>query len=181
MTGTSYTKAKHTNHATADMQHPEAFAFTPTDKQRRAKATLTSAVAEGQVPAGALGFYDAAELVRLTKTPSIHTWTKQPGFLAWFTNTQDFGARLAYLQDLAIEAAEQILTDPDPKAAGAKAGLIKTLLGVEQAKKLKVESMGMEELKSLVLANKHVLVPLLGLSAAPAEVTLPASKETPHG
>lgn len=179
---TSYLKPKNTTEHSANPRPaapsapaPGAAEFVPNDRQRRAKAALQAAVAEGRASKGTLGFADAAELSRLCKTPMVQQWASQPGFMAWFVDTENFGSRIAYLLDLALEAAEQVLLDPDPKSNSAKVALMTKLIGLKQDVPEEKRQLGEEELKQLIRANRHIVLALLAEpDSLPIAPTLPA-------
>lgn len=157
--------------------------FRPTDRQRKAKARLLTALQEGRVTAGSLSLLDVKQLANLSKAPDVATtWAKEPGFLAWFTDDSEAPSRINYLRAMALDAAEAILSDPDSKSAGARVTLIKLLLDQPEVAKQK-EQLTMEGLKALVLEHKHVLLPLLqaeGTNGSPSDASpamLPAAKK----
>lgn len=168
-------RTKHTG------QQPSAVEFRPTDRQRKAKARLLTALQEGRVAAGSLALLDVKQLASLAKAPDVASvWAKEPGFLAWLTDDAETPSKINYLRSLALDAAEAILSDPDVKSAGARVTLIKLLLDQPEAKKEK-EQLTMEGLKALVVEHKHVLLPLLQADShspsSPQPATLPAAKE----
>lgn len=158
---------------------PRATEFRPTDRQLRAKSRLLAAVQAGQVVQGALGLLDPAQLAKICKAPDVlTTWAKEPGFLAWLTDDTEASAKLNYLRAKAFTAAELILENPDPKVAGAQVALIKTLLGYEGPTP-DTKPMNMEDLKKLVLENKHIIMPLLteASTSKPQHASLPEAKK----
>jgi hypothetical protein len=161
-TDPQYTRVNH-----QAQQAPRPTEFRPTDRQLRAKSRLLAAVQAGQVVQGALSLLDPAQLAKICKAPDIaSTWQKEPGFLAWLTDDQEAPAKLNYLRAKAFTAAELILENPDPKVAGAQVALIKVLLGYEGPTP-DVKPMNMEDLKKLVLDNRHILLPLLQEASTP--------------
>lgn len=135
--------------------------FRPTDKMKRAKATLITALQTGQAVQGALGLLSVNELARLSRQPDVKHWANEPGFMVWFTDDAEAMSQLAYLRMLALEAAENVLLDPDTKSAGAKVTLIKALITGESNIGLKEKALSMEDLKVLVRENRQLLLPLL--------------------
>jgi hypothetical protein len=162
-------------------QPPSTVEYRPTERQRKAKARLLTALQEGRVAAGSLSLLDVKQLANLAKAPDIAgAWAKEPGFLTWLTDDAETPSKINYLRSLALDAAEAILSDPDVKSAGARVTLIKLLLDQPEMRREK-EQLTMEGLKALVLEHKHVLLPLLQAdSPSPSPVspaTLPQAKE----
>ena len=175
-TDPQYTRVNH-----QAQQAPRPTEFRPTDRQLRAKSRLLAAVQAGQVVQGALTLLDPAQLAKICKAPDVATtWQKEPGFLAWLTDDQEAPAKLNYLRAKAFTAAELILENPDPKVAGAQVALIKVLLGYEGPTP-EAKPMNMDDLKKLVLDNRHILMPLLEEASTPkpsrASLPLPTTKE----
>jgi hypothetical protein len=163
---------------------PAVQEFRPTDRQRKAKARLLTALQEGRVAAGSFSLLDVKQLAQLAKTPDVASiWAKEPGFLAWFTDDSEAPSRINYLRAMALDAAEAILSDPDVKSAGARVTLIKLLLDQPEMQKQK-DQLTMDGLKALVIEHRHILLPLLqaqedtkGSPSAPSPAILPAVKK----
>jgi hypothetical protein len=166
------------NHQAPQASRPTE--FRPTDRQLRAKSRLLAAVQAGQVVQGALSLLDPSQLAKICKAPDVSAaWQKEPGFLAWLTDDQEAPSKLQYLRAKAFTAAELILENPDPKVAGAQVALIKALLGYEGPTP-DAKPMNMEDLKKLVLDNRHILLPLLQEASTPQPPRAslpPATKE----
>jgi hypothetical protein len=135
--------------------------FRPTDKMRRAKANLLTAIQTGQAVQGSLGLLSVKELARLSRQPDVLNWTRETGFLPWFTDDAEALSQIGYLRMLALEAAENVLQDPDTRSAGAKVTLIKALLSMDSGDHPKEKPMNMDDLKKLVMDNRLLLLPLL--------------------
>jgi hypothetical protein len=159
--------------------------FRPTERQKKAKARLLTALQEGKVTAGSLSLLDIHQLATLSKTPDVaKVWAAEPGFLAWLVDDSEAPSKVNYLRTLAIEAAEAILLDPDVKSASARVALIKLLLDQPEAAKQK-DQLTMDGLKALVIEHRHILLPLLeeqrneNSPSVPSHATLPAAKGGP--
>jgi hypothetical protein len=63
----------------------------------------------------------------ICQSEAIGKWWRMPGFKAWFLNKEEHRFRLEYLFGLALDAAEQILVNQDPKAQSARVNVIKVL------------------------------------------------------
>src|ERR1019366_2562449 len=90
----------------------------PTEAQVRIKAKFWRSWAEqpllnSQPPTLAL-------IKSITGSAAIGTWWAKAGFQDWFLNTSVSDERIEYLMHLALSAAEDILLNDDPKAAGPR-------------------------------------------------------------
>lgn len=165
-------------------QPPSTVEYRPTERQRKAKARLLTALQDGRVAAGSLALLDVKQLANLAKAPDIASvWSKEPGFLAWLTDDAEMPSKINYLRSLALDAAESILSDVDVKSAGARVTLIKLLLDQPEMQKQK-DQLTMDGLKALVIEHRHILLPLLqaqedtkGSPSAPSPAILPAVKK----
>jgi hypothetical protein len=99
--------------------------FQPTEPQRKLKATLLAKLADN--PLYDLASLSLAQVQELTSNSSVHKWWSTPGFSDWLLDKNENRAKLEYLFSLALEAAEQILMNTDPKAQGSRVAMIKTL------------------------------------------------------
>lgn len=98
--------------------------FKPSMRDREAKSKFWTRLVDdpfGDVEA--YGTRDAAE--RLTGM-KLSSWDK-PGYKDWFFNKEEHKHRIEYLFHLALDAAEEVLLNSDPKAQGARVQLIKAL------------------------------------------------------
>lgn len=79
-------------------------------------------------PLGANTPVDAKLIARVLNLPvaSVHNWCRAPGFLSWFSNSEESKEKINYLFLRALDSAEEILSDPKANA-NAKVGLIKLL------------------------------------------------------
>lgn len=77
-------------------------------------------------------FADAASISLSTvqekvSDPRLRNYWALPGFKEWFLNKDEARERLEYLFSKALDAAEVVLEDLDPKSFSAKVNLIKLL------------------------------------------------------
>lgn len=63
---------------------------------------------------------------QITNNSSLDKWWRMPGFENWFKNKDEHRERLEYLYSLALDAAEEILLNPDAQAS-AKVNMIKAI------------------------------------------------------
>ena len=99
--------------------------YRPNRKERQAKAAFWSQAADDpfmNVEAYRAGTKGALEAYIGMKLPS---WSED--FKAWFFNRQEHKHRVEYLFGLALDAAEEILLNNDPKVQGARVQLIRAL------------------------------------------------------
>ena len=137
--------------------------FSPSPDMRRAKAAFWSRFADAPLSGGPLTLAAAQQIgadKRLAK------WWSMPGFQDWFQNGEEFKERMEYLADLALDALEHVLTDPDANA-GAKVASAKLVL--EAASKMpkvtsdapatRLETLSRAELEDYVRRNLKYLNP----------------------
>lgn len=97
--------------------------FIPNPSQRRVKARFWSRYESwNSVPED----ITAAAVAQVTNEPAISRWWATPGFKEWFRNEDETRERLEYLFQVALDAAEEILLDPNAQAS-AKVNMIKTI------------------------------------------------------
>lgn len=101
-------------------------AFRPLPNQRQAKTRYWALVSE-QAILEDLTAHDPYELARTIQCPALPAWLENPQFRVWFGNKHEHLQRIEYLFDLALDAAEQILQNEDPKAQSARVAMIKVL------------------------------------------------------
>jgi hypothetical protein len=140
--------------------------FRPTDSQRKAKAALLAFLADPETMLFDLKSLSVDRAISLTGIPALRTWWNQPGFRAWFINKEESRQKIKYLTDKALEAAVQILDDPDPRASSAKVNILKTLLAYEaqeqtQKTHTKFDNMDINQLRGFLKQNAHLIRPLL--------------------
>ena len=162
--------------------------FRPTESQRKAKAALLAFLADPETMLFDLKSLTVDRAISLTGIPALRTWWNQPGFRAWFINKEESRQKIKYLTDKALEAAVQILDDPDPRASSAKVNILKTLLSYEaQEQSLKTntkfDNMDINQLRGFLKQNAHLIRPLLeeekpGSLAQASEETQDAADDT---
>ena len=141
--------------------------FAPTPDMRRVKAAFWSKTRDNPHLVDS-----ASTLTSIQQTVTdkrLTKWWSLPGFQAWFQNGEEYRERMEYLADLALDALEQILTDPDANAS-AKVTSAKLVLEAtskmptkgEEAPASRLEAMSRAELEAYV--SRH----LKYLSASPA-------------
>lgn len=101
-------------------------AFRPLPSQRQAKTRYWALVSE-QAILEDLEAHDPYELARTIQCSALPAWLENPQFRVWFGNKHEHLQRIEYLFDLALDAAEQILQNEDPKAQSARVAMIKVL------------------------------------------------------
>jgi len=115
----------------------DAVVFLPSPAQRRAKARF-QARSEGMITRSANT--SAQSVSSITGEPGVIKWWAVPGFREWFFNEQETKERLEYLFMLALDAAEEVLLNPEANAS-AKVNMIKVLAilaGKDQSKDQRV-------------------------------------------
>jgi hypothetical protein len=150
--------------------------YVPSVEQRRVKAAFLAAITDDP-SVDPTEFVTLARAVQVTGQRKLEHWWKQEGFVAWFNNRDEFRQRLEYLNQLALDKAEEILHDDNPKTASARVSLIKTLMeaGGKMAAKQKevkllddvVQRMNRQQLESFLKRAK--MLP----AEAPAEPVVP--------
>jgi len=136
--------------------------FSPTPDMRRAKAAFWSKVADAPALSGGPLTLAAAQQIGADKR--LAKWWALPGFQDWFQNGEEFKERMEYLADLALDALEQVLSDPDanPSAKVASAKLVleaasKMPKPVADSPSTKLETMSRSELEEYVKRNLRYL------------------------
>lgn len=99
--------------------------FHPTEAQRRLKATLLAKLENN--PLTDLASLSLAEVQEITGSAVVQKWWSVPGFPDWLLDKNENRAKLEYLFSLALDAAEQVLMNTDPKAQGSRVAMIKVL------------------------------------------------------
>lgn len=108
-------------------------AFRPSEAQSRVKSRFWSRWAGGSAGLQLLTSSSDPEKVTLaaaqsvTGSSALAAWWVRPGFKDWFLNTQATEEKVDHLLFLALSAAEEILTNPDPRAQSARVSMIKTV------------------------------------------------------
>lgn len=103
---------------------PEAL-YSPSEKEKQLKAAYWSRVEETPLSDPAEASYQ--DIRAVLQTDSLQKCWGQPGFKEWFFNTSEHRERLEYLFGKALDAAEEILGNTDPKAQSARVNVIKAI------------------------------------------------------
>lgn len=146
--------------------------FQPTEPQRKLKAQLLAKLADN--PLYDLASLTLAQVQEITGSTTIQKWWSVPGFSDWLLDRDENRAKLEYLFSLALEAAEQILMNTDPKAQGSRVAMIKTLAelaGKMPGKQVRESAEKEKDIKSVQAMDKTQLLEFLaarGLTAANA-------------
>lgn len=135
--------------------------FQPTKSQREAKAAYWAVKGEA-------AYGDVVDLVkmndamRITGDNRFKTWWQISGFIDWFSNSKSYSQRAEYLADLAMDAVEEILTNPDANP-NARINAAKLMMEVanklpkgQQAPKVldkAIDAMDMDQLRAFI--SKH--------------------------
>jgi hypothetical protein len=153
--------------------------FAPTPDMRRVKAAFWSKTRDNP------NLVDSAStLTSIQQTVSdkrLTKWWSLPGFSEWFQNGEEYRERMEYLADLALDALEQVLVDPD---ANASAKVASAKLVLEAASKMptkdeaapasRLETMSRAELEAYV--SRHLKYLSAPLPAEPLTNDAPADK-----
>jgi len=100
--------------------------FTPSPDMRRAKAAFWHRFADTSTVLSS-DKVTLASAQQIGADKRLAKWWTLPGFQEWFQNKEEFRERMEYLADIALDALEQVLTDPDANA-GAKVASAKLVL-----------------------------------------------------
>jgi uncharacterized protein (DUF924 family) len=106
--------------------------FRPSDSHRKLKSRFWIAFSDS--PLQGAKAITPTMVARITGDHRVIKWWSMPGFKEWFTNADENRERLEFLFSLALDAAENILRNEDPKAQGARVNVIKAI--AELANKL---------------------------------------------
>lgn len=74
-----------------------------------------------------------AQALQLTEMTKIEKWWPKPGFKEWFLRKESMNARLNYLVELSLDAAEAILMDDDEKNRPNQLAAMKVVLAYRSA------------------------------------------------
>lgn len=99
--------------------------FRANSEQRRLKARFW--IVYNENPLIDIRDITATDISKIVQDHRVQHWFSVPGFKSWFLNTMESRERLEYLFDLALDTAEEILLDTDPKTASAKVNMIKVV------------------------------------------------------
>ena len=99
--------------------------FIPTAQQKKAKHMLQAKWGRHDAP-------EVTDVVRLTRMQKVKKWWIEPGFVEWLLGEDSMMGRLNYLVDVALDTAENILTDEEANQS-AKVNMVKTVLAYKEA------------------------------------------------
>ena len=137
--------------------------YRPTDKERVAKARLLRAVqAQPFLDLQKLTTVEIEALVGM----GIRKYVAKEGFDAWLRNMDDQRDRLEVLFDKALDAAEQILDNADPKAQSARVQMVRFIseLANKMPDRFKPQSAIRDTLQSLDKAEIEALFEQQGIT-----------------
>lgn len=140
--------------------------YLPTPEQRRVKESFWRRFSDNPIADPAhISLSDASRLV--PNEPKLDRWWKEPGFSEWFRNQEEFRERVNYLAQMALDALETVLTNPEEKGM-AKVNASKLIMEVarkmppRQVKEIyvdeKISKMGRKELEEYVRRNTPRLI-----------------------
>lgn len=106
------------------VEHAQDLLFMPTAPQRKLKASFWAKYRDHA--AFSSENITKALVAQLTNSSQLDKWWGLPGFREWFLNADEHKERLEYLYSLCLDAAENILVDPDANQ-NAKVQMIKVV------------------------------------------------------
>lgn len=152
--------------------------FVPTPDMRRVKAAFWNKLSNN------FNLIDMSQMTlaavqQIEKDRRLIKWWSLPGFSDWFQNKEEFKERLEYLADLALDALEQVLNDPNA-SPGARVSCAKLVLEatskmptkVEEMAPSRLEKMSRGELEEYVRHNLKYLSPNEVLTNSPSPDTV---------
>lgn len=139
-----------------------ADSFRPDERMTRCRAKYWARMADRPLAGGTAPTLALAQ--QITQSASLAGWWRRPGFAEWFANERSSAEQIDWLFSLALNAAEDILKNEDPKAQGARVAMVKTVAELagrlrpqgaspEDKKRKAIEAMSAEELKKLLSAS----------------------------
>lgn len=107
----------------------EDLTYTPSVEQRKLKSSFWAVYQDHPL----VEKRDIGPILvdQFTADTRIHRWWKVPGFADWFTNQDEFRQRLEYLAHVALDTAEEVLSDPEASAS-ARVSMSKLVLEAAQ-------------------------------------------------
>lgn len=162
----------------------DEFMYRPKQKHRLAKARLMTAI-QSQ-PLLRLDELSCGKVEQIVGMNLRNEW-RQPGFQEWLLNRNEYEEKLEMLFSLALDAAENILQNADPKAQSARVQMIKVV--AELANKMPdrwskkdpikdtLDSMGKDEIEDLLSKHGLQLTITAKHDAEPIDVT-PSQTDT---
>lgn len=103
----------------------EEVVFRPLEEHRRLKSRFLSRIADN--PLVDSSTLSLADVQRILGTNTVSKYWNLPGFQEWFLNTGEYQERLEGLFSLALDAAQDILLNQDPKAQSSRAAMVRTM------------------------------------------------------
>ena len=151
----------------------DEFIFRPTAKQRLAKARLLTALqAQPLIKIEELPRRKVEQIVGINLSKD---WSKE-GFQAWLFNRSEYEEKLEVLFSLALDAAEQILQNGDPKAQSARVQMVKII--AELANKTPNKWKQQDPIKDAIDGmSKDEIEDLLGKHGLQLKITAKHEKE----
>lgn len=140
--------------------------FAPTPEMRRAKAAFWASLED--TPSGDLAdTMTLAAATSLGADKKLSRWWNIPGFADWWQNKEEFKQRLEYIAQLALDALEGVLLDPDanPTAKVSSAKLVLEAANkmpkrqAEDSVEQKLAGMSRNELEEYVRTRMKYLTP----------------------
>lgn len=139
--------------------------FQATEAQRRLKASLLAKLADN--PLYELSTLTLTQVQEITGSSTVQKWWSVPGFTDWLLDKDENRAKLEYLFALALDAAEQVLMNTDPKAQASRVSMIKVLAelaGKIPGKQPKVDSEARPAIESMDRAQLMEFLAARGLT-----------------
>lgn len=139
-------------------------AFRPSPAQRQAKTRYWALISEQAIADDQEGI-DPYELGKTLQCSALPHWWENNHFKVWFCNRHEHLQRIEYLFDLALDAAEQILQNEDPKAQSARVAMIKILSDLankrraERVADASINQMTPEQLRAYIEKQAPALLP----------------------
>jgi hypothetical protein len=135
--------------------------FLPSPNHRRVKSKFWTRF---DSLTGSVSSVSMQQAMGITGESNLKKWWDQPGFKEWFLNMDESRERLEYLFMIALDAAEQVLLDPEANA-NAKVNLIKVLAQLagkepnkqEQFIDMRIQKMGPDQLKEFIMSRTEKL------------------------
>lgn len=116
----------------------EEVVFRPLEEHRRLKSKFLARIADN--PMVDTSTVTLADAQRILGTNTVGKYWNLPGFQEWFLNTGEYQERLEGLFALALDAAQDILMNQDPKAQSSRAAMVRTM--AELAGKMRPKDTG---------------------------------------
>jgi len=152
----------------------DEYVYRPKARQRLAKARLMSAI-QAQ-PLLDLKEMTCGQIEKIVGIGLRNDW-QQDGFQDWMLNRHEYDEKLELLFSLALDGAEQILQNTDPKAQSARVQMIKIV--AELANKMPARWQQSDPVKdTLNSLNQQEIEDLLGKHGLQLKITAKTEQET---